>query len=184
MEKFKSEKIKFLKKGILTSTIFCLLAGGVNAQESDLLAFNTNLENQNYGKSTPKRNGDYLLKVSQLGHSHQLSALQQRVTNFDISQLEEYDAEEPSIYTVVFREKNSSVYAKYNALGNLMSTIERHTNVKVPQALGREIAIQYPGWSFKNSTLTIKYNKKRKVNIAFKVQILNGDKKRVLKLPV
>ncbi len=173
-----------MKSTILYASLFCLsLAKGLNAQEKNLLAYHTNF---NVEKAIVKRHksNHYWKEVGPMSHSNQVSSLQQRIARFDITQLDEYDANEPSTYTVVFRENNSSIYAKYNALGNLMSTIERHKNVKVPQPIGREIAIRYPGWSFKNSMLIIKYRKKGKINIAFKVQILNGSKKRVLKLPV
>ncbi|MEX0316223.1 MAG: hypothetical protein AB3N18_18730 [Allomuricauda sp.] len=159
METFKSKRIKKLMGSILVSAMLILLATEAKAQEGDLLAFNLESEAPVYRSTLTNPKSDYLLKVAHDGQSDQLSALQQKVIDFDITQLEEYSADEPSMYKVMFNESNGSVFARYDSKGNLVSSMERHVNIKIPPVVSRKIAIQYPGWSFEKSIYSVRYNK-------------------------
>lgn len=183
METFKSKRSKNLIKNILVSFMLCLLVTNAIAQESDLLAFNFDFESPKYRVSPPtNRNNDYIAEVFHKGQSDQLSALQQKVTNFDITKLEEYSSEEPSIYNVVFNEKNASIYARYDREGNLVSSTERHVNIKIPPALSRKIAIEFPGWSFEKSIYSVRYNKNSKSVKNLKVLLKKEGQKKTVKM--
>ncbi|WP_190810506.1 hypothetical protein [Flagellimonas sp. S3867] len=182
MENFKLKESKNLISSIFVSAMLCLLATTANAQKNDLLVFNHNFETRSYRSLSTNPKSDYLVKVSEKGQSAYLSALQQRVINFDITKLEEYSIEEPSTYNVVFKEKKASVYAKYDKNGNLVSSIERHVNIKIPSAISQKIAKQFPGWSFEKSIYSVKYHKHSGSERTIKVFLKKGGQKKIVKM--
>ncbi|MGX1928162.1 hypothetical protein [Flagellimonas sp. 2504JD4-2] len=182
METFKSKGIKNLMGNILVSAMFVLLATEVKAQEGELLAQNLESEMPAHLSTFSNPKSDYLLKASHDGQSDQLSALQQKVIDFDITQLEEYSADEPSTYKVVFNESNGSVFARYDSKGNLISSIERYVNIKIPPTVSRKIAIQYPGWSFEKSIYSVRYNKNSNSVKNLRVFLKKERQKKTVKL--
>lgn len=105
--------------------------------------------------------------------------LHKYVGNFDVLESDVYDFEYDT-YSFTFKIPQGKILAGYDAEGNLLWTVEKFKDIKVPNDIARMVAVEYPGWTFDKTFYTIKYTEKYGATKKYKVILSkNGKKKRV-----
>nr|WP_299385961.1 hypothetical protein [Allomuricauda sp.] len=154
-------------------------------QQSDLLAYNQlpepSVGSMGLKKSGEVRNSSYISEVSHLKLGKTVNAWQTQIAQLNLNEMAIHVPEDPSLYEVVLRDKNVGIHARYDASGNLISSIERYKNTRIPYKINREIVLEYPGWNLKNSLLTLHFRRGSPIKKEYKIQIQHGSKRKTLK---
>ena len=127
------------------------------------------------------KNSDYLINVSQKDTPQRVSKLQNIVANYNIQDNEVFEGKTKSTYDVVFEETNGSITATYNTNGNIIKTVEKFRDLKLPYVLAKEIFKQNPSWSLKGNTQVISYDEKNGSIKVYSITIQKGGVKKTLK---
>ncbi len=122
------------------------------------------------------RNYDYLKRNAQNEQALEIDKLQREAANFNLSSLAIYDQSEKSKYDVVIRSPYSTLYIKYDPLGNIISSAEQYKNLKVPLKLSQKIARKYPGWGFEKSIYSVKYRNGKPLKGKYNIRLRKGEK--------
>jgi len=104
------------------------------------------------------KNSDYLMNVNQKDTPQRVSKLQNIVANYKIQDAEVFERKTKSTYDVIFKETNGSITATYNTDGNIIKTVEKFRDLKLPYALAKEIFKQNPSWNLKGNSQTTSYD--------------------------
>ena len=127
------------------------------------------------------KNSDYLINVSQKDTPQRVSKLQNIVANYNIQDNEVFEGKTKSTYDVVFEETNGSITATYNTNGNIIKTVEKFRDLKLPYVLAKEIFKQNPSWSLKGNTQVISYDEKNGSIKVYSITIQKDGVKKTLK---
>jgi hypothetical protein len=130
------------------------------------------------------RNYDYLKRIAQNERSLEIDRLQREAANFNLSSLAIYDKSEKSKYDVVIRSSYSTLYIKYDYLGNIISSVERYKNLKIPLNLSQEIARKYPGWRFTKSTYSVKYRNGKPLKGKYNIHLMKRGKSKHIRFNI
>ncbi|WP_425235243.1 hypothetical protein [Ulvibacterium sp.] len=170
-------------KSIISSSVFLCIILNMQiskGQDAQLIASHNSKTKTN----TPSRsitvkkirNYDYLKRNAQNERSLEIDRLQQEAANFNLSSLAIYNQSEKSKYNVVIRSPYSTLYIKYDPLGNIISSAEQYKNLKVPLKLSQIIARKYPGWGFEKSTYSVKYRNGKPLKGKYNIRLRKGGK--------
>ena len=121
-------------------------------------------------------NYKYLTKVGLENASIPVSLLEEKVANFDLKNSEYYQ-DDYDIYEISFYIPEGSILAAYDKDGNIIRTIERFKNVKLPKAVIESVAKTYPNWSFAKDSYMVNYHDSGKITKKYKITLKNRDKK-------
>ncbi len=88
----------------------------------------------------------------------------------------EYYSDDFDFYTVSFYIPEGKIVAAYNAEGEIIRTIERFEDVKLPTAVRDAVAERFPKWEIVNDVYRVTYNQKIGANKSYKLKLKNGDK--------
>ncbi len=102
--------------------------------------------------------------------------LERQVANFDLKESEFY-ADEYDFYKVFFYIPDGKIVAAYDKDGNLIRTIEKFKNVKLPKDVINAVAKRFPGWNMYEDVYKVNYHKDRGAKKEYKIRLENGDKK-------
>ncbi len=122
------------------------------------------------------RNYDYLKRNAQNERPLEIDRLQREAANFNLSSLAIYDKSEKSKYDVVIRSTYSTLYIKYDHLGNIISSVEQYKNLKIPLKLSQKIARKYPGWGFEKSNYSVKYRNGKSLKGKYDIRLRKEKK--------
>ncbi len=125
----------------------------------------------------------YLDAMDQSDVATSVKNIHKKVGNFDIHESELYDYQlENTCYT--FEIPEGQVLATFDRNGNLLTTVEKFKNTKLPYSVGRALAVEYPGWSFDKIYYTINYHYETGIEKKYKLIISKeGKTKRVILNP-
>lgn len=123
----------------------------------------------------------YLDAINDTDEPMVIKDLHKYVGDFDILESDVYDYKYDA-YTFTFKIPQGKILASYDDEGNLMWTVEKFKNVKVPTDVAKMVASKYPGWHFEKTFYTIKYTEKFGANKKYKVIISKDGKKKRLTL--
>ncbi|WP_422082648.1 hypothetical protein [Ulvibacterium sp.] len=130
------------------------------------------------------RNNDYLKKNSQNEQPLEIVDIQREAANFNLTSLAIYNKGEKSTYDVVIKSLHSTLYVKYDHLGNIISSTERHKNLKIPIKLSQTITREYPGWGFTKSNFYVKYRNGKPLKGKYYVLIRKGKKSKSIQFNI
>ncbi|SNR72090.1 hypothetical protein SAMN06265371_1105 [Lutibacter agarilyticus] len=128
-------------------------------------------------------NYKYLTKVGLENASVLVSELEEKVANFDLKSADFYSEDNDS-YVVSFFIPQGKVLASYDSDGNIIRTVERFNNVKLPREVIESVAKQYPNWTFAKDTYLVNYYDFGKISKRYKITLENGDKRIKIKTDI
>lgn len=118
----------------------------------------------------------YLLEVVDEDTDESVMNLEMEVAKFDVTK-EEYYSDEYDSYNVSFYIPEGYAVAAYDKEGNLLRTIERFKDVKLPRAVSKALAKRFPQWTVEKDIYKVIYSdKKWDSKKIYKLKLTNGDK--------
>lgn len=124
-------------------------------------------------------NDEYYDAVAISVDCERINTLETLVANFDITQQAFYNAS-TNTYQIGFKEghKNGQITAVFNSDGNLVESLERFKDIRLPRNILDAINNEYPGAIIKTNTYIVKYDEQSGTNKLYKVKIdVDGNKK-------
>ena len=79
-------------------------------------------------------------------------------------------------YTISFVIPEGKIVAVYNDEGEVIRTIERFENVKLPTAVRDAVAERFPQWTIVKDAYRVSYVKDKGAKKSYKLKLKNGDK--------
>ena len=122
----------------------------------------------------------YLNKVIDKDTPEKVLQLELKAAKFNVKDAPEYH-KSYSEYKVVFQQSDGHIIAIYNKSGDIISSSEKFTNIKLPAKLLSSIVNDNPGWKLHSDTYLVSYRHGNNAKKTFKIQLRKGDLKRNLK---
>ena len=109
-------------------------------------------------------NYKYLSAVNSQDLDLDVKMLQEKVAHFDLKNADFYE-DEYNMYEVRFYIPKGAILVAYDKNGEIIRTIERFKNVKLPLAVRNTISTAFPGWALTKDVYRVSYrnNKSNKV---------------------
>ena len=119
----------------------------------------------------------YLLEMSFDDSDKNVKELQSKLAKFDVTK-EEYYTDEYDNYSVSFYIPQGYAIASYDKDGNLIRTIERYKNVKLPFAVSKALVERFPNWTVDKDIYKVIYSEEKwESKKTYKLKLTNGEKK-------
>ena len=128
------------------------------------------------------KNLDYLASFDSENSSESINLFHKKVANFDIKSLSNYAPNEPSNYTVVFKEGNNEITAVYNQAGTIISSIEKFEGNKLPLSISSKVSKSHPGWEVNKVKCFFTYSGNRNSETIYKIVLKKDNKKQTIKI--
>ena len=159
-----------MKKSILSLIIFCLTFG-MYSQITQLPEVVITAVNYKYLNAVENEDTDLSVQM-----------LQEHVAMYDLKDSDLY-GDEYDTYTVSFYIPDGKILAAYDKNGEIIRTIERFQNVKLPKDVRNAVYKRFPNWSLEKDVYLVNYHKNNeKVSKQYKVKLKNGKKVMRVKL--
>lgn len=101
--------------------------------------------------------------------------LERKAAAYNIEDSDIYQ-DDYDIYYVSFYIPEGKIVAAYNPEGEIIRTIERFEDVKLPSMVRNAIAERFPKWDISKDVYKVTYNQKSGASKNYKVKLKNGDK--------
>lgn len=121
-------------------------------------------------------NYKYLKSVDNLDVDAKVKFLEREVAKFDLTQSEYYSDEYDS-YKVYFYIPDGQIVAAYDRDGNLLRTIEKYKDLKLPKKVLSSVYEQYPGWVLYKDVYKVSYHYQDGTKHVYKLRLEDGDQK-------
>ncbi len=126
-------------------------------------------------------NYKYLSSVDNTEAPVPVKLLEQKIANFNITESEFY-RDDYDFYTISFFIPEGKIVAAYDKNGQLLRTIEKFKNIKVPNCVAKSVAKRFPGWIIYEDIYKINYHKNSGVTKQeYKLTLENGNKRMKVK---
>ncbi len=159
-----------MKKSILSLIIFCLTFG-MYSQITQLPEVVITAVNYKYLNAVENEDTDLSVQM-----------LQEHVAMYDLKNSDLY-GDEYDTYTVSLYIPDGKILAAYDKNGEIIRTIERFQNVKLPKDVRNAVYKRFPNWSLEKDVYLVNYHKNNeKVSKQYKVKLKNGKKVMRVKL--
>ena len=159
-----------MKKSILSLIIFCLTFG-MYSQITQLPEVVITAVNYKYLNAVENEDTDLSVQM-----------LQEHVAMYDLKNSDLY-GDEYDTYTVSFYIPDGKILAAYDKNGEIIRTIERFQNVKLPKDVRNAVYKRFPNWSLEKDVYLVNYHKNNeKISKQYKVKLKNGKKVMRVKL--
>lgn len=152
--------------------IFCLMVLGMISQNYGQ-EINDGMLDEVVVRAT---NYKYLNTVGTREATTTVNELQKKVAQFDLKESEFYQ-DDYDTYKVYFYIPNGKILAAYDKDGNLLRTVEKFTDIALPQDVLTAVAKKYPGWSIYKDVYLINYSSDKQAKKTYKVRLENGVRK-------
>ena len=107
--------------------------------------------------------------------------LERKVASYDVREQDFYQ-DEYDYYTVSFFIPEGRIVAVYDQQGNVLRTIEKFKDIKLPDAVIDALAKRFPNWEVVSDVYRVKYNDAKGAKQTYKLRLKNGDKTMRLKI--
>lgn len=107
--------------------------------------------------------------------------LERKVASFDIKE-QDYYQDDFDYYTVSFFIPEGKIVAVYDQEGNVLRTIEKFKDIKLPGAVMDAIADRFPKWKVVSDVYRVKYNDNSGAKQTYKLRLENRDKSMKVKI--
>jgi hypothetical protein len=101
--------------------------------------------------------------------------LERKAAAYNVQDADFY-SDDFAFYTVSFYIPEGRIVAAYNPEGEVIRTIERFKNVKLPTAVRNAVAERFPGWAVVKDAYRVTYVQDKGANKSYKLKLKNGDK--------
>ena len=105
-----------------------------------------------------------------------VSLLHQEVASFDLKNSEFYN-DEYDTYVISFHIPEGKILAAYDKNGEILRTVERFKDVKLPRDVIDAVSRTYPNWTFAKDTYLINYHDAGKITKKYKITLENKGKR-------
>jgi len=127
-------------------------------------------------------NYKYLNAVDSEQNAMTVKQLEEKVAMFNLKGSEFYN-DEYETYNISFYIPDGKILAAYDKDGNLVRTIEKFKNVKLPKAVRDAIAKRFPNWSMTSDVYKVSFHIDKGVaKKQYKVTLKNGNETMKVKL--
>ena len=120
-------------------------------------------------------NYKYLNAIDSKEAAVPVKMLERKASSYKV-QDSEYYSDDYAFYTVSFIIPKGKIVAAYNAQGEIVRTIERFENVKLPTAVRNAVAERFPKWAIVKDVYRVTYNQDMGANKSYKLKLKNGEK--------
>jgi hypothetical protein len=118
----------------------------------------------------------YLFEVVDADSDANVKKLEIEIAKFDVTK-QEYYSDEYDGYNVSFYIPEGYAVAAYDKEGNILRTIERYKNVKLPILVSRALVKRFPRWKLEKDIYKVNYNESTwDAKKIYKLRLTNGDK--------
>jgi len=101
--------------------------------------------------------------------------LERKAAAYNVQEADFY-SDDYDFYTVSFFIPEGKIVAAYNPEGEIIRTIERFDNIKLPTAVRNAVAERFPNWTIVKDAYRVTYNQNKGANKSYKLKLKNGDK--------
>jgi hypothetical protein len=112
-------------------------------------------------------NYKYLNAITNEEEALPVQMLERKAAAYNIKESELY-SDEYEFYTVSFFIPNGKIVAVYNADGQIIRTIEKFKDIKLPETVAKAVVDRFPKWEVDNKT--------------YKLKLKNGDERMKVKI--
>jgi hypothetical protein len=120
-------------------------------------------------------NYKYLNAIDSKEAAIPVQMLERKVAAFNLEDSEFYQ-DDSQFYYISFYIPEGKIVAAYNPEGEILRTIERFEDVKLPTAVRNAVAERFPNWTIVNDIYRVTYSKNKGANKSYKIKLKNGDK--------
>ena len=120
-------------------------------------------------------NYKYLNSIDNTEAAVSVQLLEDMVAKFDVRSSEFYE-DGSDFYRVYFYIPEGKIVAAYDRDGKILYTIEKFTNVALPNDVAASIAERFPGWSIAKDVYKVNYDVKLGAQKQYKIVLENGKK--------
>ena len=120
-------------------------------------------------------NYKYLNAIDSKEAAIPVQMLERKVAAYDVREADFYQ-DDYSTYYVSFFIPEGKIVAAYNGEGEIIRTIERFEDVKLPTSVRNAVAERFPNWTIVNDIYRVTYNQDNGANKSYKLKLKNGDK--------
>ncbi|ULC57974.1 nicotinate-nucleotide adenylyltransferase [Flaviramulus sp. BrNp1-15] len=155
-----------MKKLILGLLIF-----GLTTQ-----VYSQNIETEELEETVISINYKYLNAVDSLSTPIAVKRLEEKVINYDSSELAELYVDKNDTYSVSFYIPEGKIVAAYDIDGKIVRTIEKYNNIKLPLVVTQAITKRFPNWGIIEDVYLIKFHcDEDHLKQVYKVKLKNED---------
>lgn len=126
-------------------------------------------------------NYKYLSSVAGKDVAFPVKLLERKAAAWNPKESDLYE-DEYDFYTISFYIPQGKVVAAYDKNGEILRTIEKFRNVKLPDAVRNAVVDRFPGWDIVEDVYLVKFNDKKGTSKKYKVKLKNGDQTLKIKL--
>ena len=121
-------------------------------------------------------NYKYLNSIDNKSATLDIRKLEQKVANYDLQSADFY-IEDYDLYKVTFYIPDGSILAAYDNEGEVLYTIERFKDTKLPRPVIKSVNNKFPGWTITKDVYKLSYTKEYGAKKTYKMTLDNGVKK-------
>jgi hypothetical protein len=107
--------------------------------------------------------------------------LQRKVAAYDVT-TKDYYQDDYDFYTVQFYIPDGKIVAVYTPEGEIIRTIEKFNDIKLPDAVSKALLERFPKWDVVSDVYRVRYSEKNGAKKDYKLQLQNGDKTMKVKI--
>ncbi len=121
-------------------------------------------------------NYKYFNAVNNEQESLPVKTLRSKVADFNLKDSPYYQ-DDYDLYYIDFFIPEGSILAAYDKDGNILRSIERFKDIKLPDAIIKAIAKEYPNWIISKDVYRVNYNDKEGATKTYKIRVSNQNKR-------
>ena len=127
------------------------------------------------------KNYKYLNKTDSKNATLPVKELQKKVANYDVKSQDFY-SENYDLYSVSFYIPEGKIFAEYDQDGNILRTIEKFSDIALPNAITSSVLERFPKWTITKDIYLIRYTDKEGAKQKYKITLVNGNERVKVKL--
>ena len=120
-------------------------------------------------------NYKYLNAIDSKAAAIPVKMLERKVAAYNVQDSDFYQ-DDFGFYYVSFYIPEGKIVAAYNAKGEIIRTIERFEDIKLPAAVRSAVGERFPNWVIVNDVYRVTYNHTKGADKSYKIKLKNGDK--------
>ncbi len=126
-------------------------------------------------------NYKYLNQSDNMDAAIPVKVLQRKAASYDLK-AQDYYEDDFDFYTVSFYIPDGKLVAVYNPEGQILRTVEKFNDVRLPESVRIALAERFPNWQPVSDVYKITYKNTRGAKKIYKIKLQNGDKTMKVKL--
>ena len=150
--------------------------------QNEIAYVDVNSEIEFEASKTDHINSSFINSFAFADISQRILSFQKASADYDIKTNPVYTPNKPATYTVIFKEANNKIENLYSHSGEIISSNQTFSAIRLPHAISSKIAKEHLGWSINDIVCTINYTKGEDVNIVYKVKLKSGNHTKTLKI--